>query len=68
MSKLKDILRIGTAVAGTFAPGAVGSVLSIVSKNILDDKDPHNEAGLKALAKKVDELEQAVLILHERTK
>ena len=71
MSKLKDILRIGTTVAGTFAPGAVGSVFEIVAGqlgNATQTSPPSVQSvvAISNLARKVDELEHAVLILHER--
>ncbi|HEV7698652.1 MAG TPA: hypothetical protein VGO43_00340 [Pyrinomonadaceae bacterium] len=68
MSKLKDLLKIGTAVAKPFAPGAVGSVLEAVNSSIQDKGDVQNEGALKALANRVDECEHAILVLHERLK
>jgi hypothetical protein len=64
--KIKQILKIATPIAGAFIPGAAGSILDAVTKSINDDGDPQNVEGLKALAKRVDELEAAVLILAER--
>lgn len=68
MSKLKDILKIGTAVSRPFVPGAAGSVLDAVNASIQDKGDVANEGALKALAARVDEQEHAILVLHERLK
>lgn len=66
IDKIKGLLKIGTAISKPFVPGVAGSILDAVNKSLNDDNDPQNVEGLKALAKRVDELEQAVLVLAER--
>lgn len=68
MSKLSDIIKIGTGIGKQFAPPAVGGILDAVTKSIADKGDPQNEGALKVLANRCDELEQAVLALHGRLK
>ncbi len=66
IDKIKQILKIATPIAGAFVPGVGVSILDAVNKSINDDSDPQNVEGLKVLAHRVDELEQAVLVLAER--
>lgn len=53
---IKDIIKIGTGVAGQFVPGAGGKILDIVNKSIDDQGDPGNAAGLQHLAKQIEDL------------
>lgn len=63
-SKFKDILKIGTAVAKPFAPGAVGTALSAVNAALADAPGSTNaEEALKTLAKDNDEQTEAILAL-----
>lgn len=64
--KLRDLLKIGTGVGKVFLPGAAGSVLDAVNKNISDTSDPANEAALRKLAETNDEQTAAILALHAR--
>lgn len=66
--KLKEIFKIGSGVAKIFVPGSVGSVLDVVNKSLSDKDDPANADAIKALAGHIEELTQAVLVLHERVK
>lgn len=65
---LGKLLKIGLGVGKTLAPGAVGSVLDVVSANIDDKADPANESALKNLAETDDAQNKAILALHERLK
>lgn len=58
MSKpdVKSILRTAIGIGGLFAPKGVTPILDIVSKNILDEKDPQNTESLKHLAESIEEL------------
>ncbi len=75
MSKinLKEIIGISSAVAKPFVPGGIGQILDGVNKVIEDKKDPANLNALRDMATKLDaqehkqaELEQAVIVLHQR--
>lgn len=68
MSKLGDIFKIGAGVAKPFIPGVGGSILDAVTKSLNDKDDPENREALITLAHRCDELEAAVLVLHERVK
>lgn len=66
-NKFKDILKIGSGIAKPFAPGAVGSILDVVSTTL--DKGGASMAStnaVKELAAHVDELGEAILVLHKR--
>lgn len=69
--KLKDIfktVKIGAGIAKPFVPGAIGTALDVVTKNIPDEKDPQNTQSLLTLAENDDEQTAAILALHERVK
>jgi hypothetical protein len=69
--KLKDIfkvVKIGAGIAQPFVPGAVGTALDVVTKNLPDSKDPQNTQSLLTLAEQNDEQTAAILALHERVK
>ena len=70
MSKpdLGKLIKIGAGIGKIFAPGAVGSVLDVVTENIDDDDDPKNETSLKEMAETIDHQSRAILALHERLK
>lgn len=53
---IKGILRTAIGIGGLFAPKGVTPILDIVSKNILDEKDPQNEESLKYFAESIDQL------------
>ncbi len=77
-NKLSDILKVvkvGTAIASPFIPGAAGDILKKVTASIDDVDDVHNEGASKVLAEQVEiqrgqieELTKAILALHERLK
>lgn len=67
--KIKDILKVvkvGAGVGSALAPGAVGKVLSEVTKSIDDPNDRNNAEGLKTVAQVDDEQNEAILALHKR--
>lgn len=53
---IKAILKTAIGIGGLFAPKGVTPILDIVSKNILDEKDPQNEESLKYFAESIDQL------------
>lgn len=69
MSKFKDILAIGSAVAKPFVPGVAGSVLDAVNNHLSKGgASDASAAAAKAIAADNDEQTRAILALHERVK